>query len=98
MVAQRPGAFLLVMSSIVPMFTVAQPHGQGSFSFFGNEYNGEWREGQKAGKGTFSYATGEVYEGDWDSDAPCALRLLLAPIPSIEALLHCLFRSIRTGD
>lgn len=49
-----------------------RPHGQGSFALFGNEYTGEWREGMKSGKGTFTYATGEVYEGDWESDVPCA--------------------------
>jgi hypothetical protein len=34
----------------------------------GASYEGEWRAGSKHGKGTITFAKGDVYEGEWDCD------------------------------
>ena len=31
-------------------------------------YSGDWVDGKPHGKGKYTYASGEVYEGDWDND------------------------------
>jgi hypothetical protein len=35
---------------------------------FGDKYEGEWKEGKKHGKGTYSFASGSKYEGEWEED------------------------------
>ncbi len=32
----------------------------------GDKYSGEWKEGEKNGKGIYEFANGDVYEGYWD--------------------------------
>ena len=34
----------------------------------GSTYEGEWKDNQRYGKGTFKYADGDVYTGEWKDD------------------------------
>ena len=31
----------------------------------GNEYEGEWRDGLREGKGVYRFKNGSIYDGDW---------------------------------
>ena len=41
--------------------------GQGKYKYFstGEEYDGNWEKDMKSGFGTFTYAYGDIYEGNW---------------------------------
>ncbi|MBF0293582.1 MAG: hypothetical protein HQL96_00215 [Magnetococcales bacterium] len=44
-------------------------NGTGTYRFDnGEEYVGEWRNGQRHGTGTYTYLNGEKYRGDWRDD------------------------------
>ena len=49
---------------------VGNPNGKGVFKWAQSEllYNGEWKTGVRAGKGTLIYPNGKKYEGDWECD------------------------------
>jgi hypothetical protein len=34
----------------------------------GKEYVGEWKNGNKHGQGTYTYADGRVEKGQWEND------------------------------
>ena len=34
----------------------------------GSQYEGEWKNDQRVGKGKYRYDNGDVYEGDWFDD------------------------------
>ena len=49
-----------------------RPHGKGIYTHHDEEdqvqtgtYNGEWKDGQKHGKGSHRYRNGDVYDGPW---------------------------------
>jgi len=42
--------------------------GIGKFSFFGNVYEGAYRDHMKEGKGVMKFVSGEVYDGEWLKD------------------------------
>ena len=43
-------------------------HENGQLSSNGNNYDGDWKDGKKHGRGVYRYANGNVYEGDWEDD------------------------------
>jgi len=45
-------------------------HGQGRYTYFGNEYEGGFENGLKSGQGVLSFNTGDVYQGAWANDLP----------------------------
>lgn len=34
----------------------------------GDKYDGDFKDGEKSGKGVYKYSTGDIYEGEWLKD------------------------------
>lgn len=46
--------------------------GGGLQCFLSNQYTGDFVQGQRHGRGTFYYASGAIYEGEWSNNASLA--------------------------
>lgn len=65
------------------LFSVLCQHGRGTHiwilsqgsrlqCFLSNQYTGDFVQGQRHGRGTFYYASGAIYEGEWSNNASLA--------------------------
>lgn len=44
--------------------------GKGKWTFLDHEYEGNFIDNKKCGKGTMRYFTGNTYSGNWENDLP----------------------------
>lgn len=51
-------------------FQNGRAHGQGAFELLatGESYSGQWRHGNKHGRGIYVYTNGTEYEGEWEDN------------------------------
>ena len=42
----------------------------------GDVYDGEWKAGNKEGRGVYKYASGDVYDGEWKAELKKAEEFL----------------------